>query len=141
MKKIKLNKINRKLQKIRIKANSYDYKRILLLYGLYGLKALESTRLKAIQIESIKKTIKKVIKKSGLLWILVKPNKSITQKPAQVRMGKGKGSHSYFIAIIKKGTILCELGGTNLIKKIALKALHLAAQKLPIKTKICIYKA
>jgi len=140
MKKIKVNKINKKLQKIRVYPDNYDYKRILLLYGFYGLQASQATRLKAIQIESLKKTIKKIIKKSGLLWILVKANRSITQKPAQVRMGKGKGAHSYFVAVVKKGTILCELGGNNLIKKIALKALHLAAQKLPIKTKVCIYK-
>jgi len=140
MKKIKSSNINRKLQKIRVLDNSYDYKRILLLYGIYGLKANESIRLKEIQIEAIRKTIKKIIKKSGLLWILVKANKSITQKPAQVRMGKGKGAHSYLVAVVKKGTILCELGGNNLMKKTALKALQIAAQKIPIKTQICIYK-
>jgi len=55
-------------------------------------------------------------------------------------MGKGKGSHSYYVVVVKKGTILCELGGVKLLKKTALKALELAAQKLPIKTEICIYK-
>jgi len=110
------------------------------LYGVYGLRATESIRLKAIQIESIKKTIKKVIKKAGIVWILVQATKSVTQKAAQVRMGKGKGAHSYYIAVVKKGTILCELGGPKLLKKTALKALELAAQKLPIKTQICIYK-
>jgi len=140
MKKTKSNNINKKLQKISVAENSYDYKRILLLYGVYGLRAIESVRLKATQIEAIKKTIKKVIKKAGILWLLVQATKSITQKPAQVRMGKGKGAHSYYVVVVKKGTILCELGGGKLLKKTALKALELAAQKLPIKTEICVYK-
>jgi len=67
MKKTKSNNINKKLQKISVLENSYDYKRILLLYGIYGLRAIQSIRLKEVQIESIKKTIKKVIKKSGIL--------------------------------------------------------------------------
>jgi len=64
----------------------------------------------------------------------------VTQKPNQVRMGKGKGSYSYSVAIIKKGTILFELGGSTLIKKVGLLALKLAAGKLPVRTEICIYR-
>ena len=132
--------INKKLQKIRVKENSYDFKRILLLYGVYGLKAVECIRLKDTQIEAIKKTIKKVIKKLGTLWILIKANRVVTQKPQQVRMGKGKGNISYSIAVVQKGTILVELGGSKLTKKLAIKALKIAAEKLPIKTEICIFK-
>ena len=133
------NKIQR-LQKIRVKENTYDYKRNLLLYGVYGLRAIDCVRLKDVQIEAVKKTIKKIIKKLGILWVLIKANKSITQKPQQVRMGKGKGSHSYYVAIVQKGTVLFELGGVKLPKKLALKALEIAAEKLPIKTEICVYK-
>jgi len=89
---------------------------------------------------SIKKTIKKIIKKFGNLWILIKAIYPITQKPQQVRMGKGKGTYSYSVAIVKKGTILVELGGAQLTKKLALKALKVASTKLPIKTEICFYK-
>jgi len=129
-----------KLQKIRVKSNSYDFKRIVLLYGIYGLRALEGIRLKEIQIEAVKKTIKKIIKKLGTIWVLIKANRSITQKPQQIRMGKGKGTHSYSIAVIQKGTILFEIGGAKLTQKLAFKALEIAAQKLPIKTEICQYK-
>jgi len=131
---------NRKLQKIRVKENRYDFKRILLLYGVYGLRSLEGIRLKDTQIESVKKTIKKIIKKLGTLWVLVKADKGVTQKPQQVRMGKGKGNYSYSVVVVQKGTILFEIGGSRLTKKLALKALQIAAEKLPIKTEICSYK-
>jgi len=130
----------KKLQKIRVKENSYDYKRIFLLYGIYGLRAMECIRLKAAQIEAAKKTIKKVIKKMGILWVVVQANRGVTQKAQQVRMGKGKGSYSYSVVVIQKGTILFELGGAKLLKKNAIVALKLAAGKLPIKTEICMYK-
>lgn len=130
----------KKLQKVFVKSDSFDYKRISLLYGTYGLKALESIRLKEVQIESAKKTIKKIIKKTGFLWVLVKANRPVTQKPQQVRMGKGKGAYSYSVAIVQKGTILFELGGIKLTKKLAFLALKLAAGKLPIKTEMCVYK-
>src|ERR1700753_2640490 len=124
---------NRKLQKIRVKENRYDFKRILLLYGVYGLRSLEGIRLKDTQIEAVKKTIKKIIKKLGTLWVLVKADKGVTQKPQQVRMGKGKGNYSYSVVVVQKGTILFEIGGTKLTKKLAVKALQIAAEKLPIK--------
>jgi large subunit ribosomal protein L16 len=136
---MQINK-SRKLQKITVEEGSLDYKRINLLYGFYGLKALESIRLKDMQLESAKKTIKKVIKKTGILWVLIKANRPVTQKPQQVRMGKGKGAYSYSVAIVQKGTILFELGGLKLSKKLAYLALKLAAGKLPIKTEICVYK-
>jgi len=130
----------RKLQKIRVKKDSYDFKRIFLLYGVYGLRAVECVRLKDTQIEAVKKTIKKIIKKLGILWVLVQANKGVTQKPQQVRMGKGKGNYSYSINVVQKGTILFEIGGVKLTKKLALRALQIAAEKLPIKTEICTYK-
>lgn len=131
---------NKKLQKIIVKENSFDFKRISLLYGIYGLRALESIRLKDIQIEAARKTIKKSIKKLGILWVMVKANRGITSKPQQVRMGKGKGNYSYSVAIVQKGTILFEIGGQKMTKKLAMLSLDLAAGKLPIKTEFCEYK-
>ncbi len=130
----------KKSQKIIVKENSYEFKRISLLYGVYGLRALECIRLQDIQIEAAKKTIKKVIKKLGILWVTIEANYPITKKPQQVRMGKGKGSFSHSVGVVKKGTILFEIGGIKLTKKLAFLALNLAAGKLPIKTEICIYK-
>jgi len=130
----------KKSQKVIVKENAYDLKRISLLYGVYGLRALECVRLKDSQIEAAKKTIKKVIKKLGILWVVIEANCPITKKPQQVRMGKGKGSYSHSIAVVKKGTMLFEIGGVKLKKKLAFLALKLAAGKLPIKTEICIYK-
>jgi large subunit ribosomal protein L16 len=130
----------KKLQKIVVKESCLDYKRISLLYGIYGLRALEAIRLKDLQIEAARKTIKKSIKKLGILWVMIKANRGITTKPQQVRMGKGKGNYSYSVAIIQKGTILFEIGGHKMTKKLALLALGLAAGKLPIKTEFCEYK-
>lgn len=130
----------KKSQKIRIKKESYDFKRISLLYGNYGLRALECIRLKEIQIEAARKTIKKIIKKLGIVWVIIQANCPVTKKPQQVRMGKGKGSYSHSIGVVKKGTILFEVGGNKLTKKLAYLALELAAGKLPIKTEICVYK-
>lgn len=129
----------KKSQKIIIKENSYELKRTSLLYGVYGLRALECIRLKDTQIEAAKKTIKKIIKKLGILWVTIEANTPITKKPQQVRMGKGKGSFSHSIGVVKKGTILFEIGGIKLTKKLAFLALKLAAGKLPIKTEICVY--
>ena len=130
----------KKEQKVIVPRDSYDFKRINLLYGVYGLRALECVRLKQVQIDAAKKTIKKVIKKIGILWVIIEANRGVTQKPQQVRMGKGKGSYSYSVGIVQKGTILFELGGLKLSKKMALLALKLAAGKLPIKTEFCSYK-
>ena len=130
----------KKSQKIIVKDNSYDLKRISLLYGVYGLRSLECVRLKDTQIESAKKTIKKVIKKLGILWVIIEANCPITKKPQQVRMGKGKGAYSHSVGVVKKGTILFEIGGVKLTKKLAFLALKLAAGKLPIKTEICVFK-
>lgn len=131
----------KKEQKVKVKENVKDYKRCLLSYGVFGLKALETTRLTVTHIEAVKKTIKKIIKKSGSVWVALAANRGVTAKPMEVRMGKGKGAYSYSVAIVQKGTILFELRGNKLIKKIALLALKMAAIKIPIKTEICMYKS
>ena len=99
----------RKSQKIYAKANSLDYKRIGFLHGVYGLRALESFRLTDKQIESARRSLKKVIKKLGEIHPCVTASLPVSKKPAETRMGKGKGNYSYSVCLISKGTILFEL--------------------------------
>ena len=105
-----------------------------LLFGSVGLKALESGRLNSKQIESIKQTINKIVKKSGRTFINVFPNTAISKKPLEIRMGKGKGAVDHWIFKVKAGSILCEIETNSIV--LALKALKLAQIRSPIKTKI-----
>ncbi|MCL4137198.1 UNVERIFIED_CONTAM: hypothetical protein GTU68_036241 [Idotea baltica] len=130
----------RKIHKVRA-LKRLDYKNLSLLYGLYGLRSLESKRLLDIQLFSAQGTIKKKIKKSGIIWPRVHLTRFITKKPGETRMGKGKGSFSNSVCVVQKGSILFELGGPFLKKKLALEALRLASSKLPIKTEIILYKS
>ncbi len=102
-------------------------------FGSYGLKALEGTFLSARQIEACRIAISRAMKREGSMWIRVFPDKSLTKKPAEVRMGKGKGAPEYWAAIIKPGRIVFEVDGVPL--EVAQEALRLAANKLPMKTK------
>ncbi len=131
----------RKVHKVKVKKGSFDYKRLQLLYGSIGLRSLSEYRLKAVQIESCRRAIKKVVKKLGNVWIRVSADRPITSKPAEVRMGKGKGNYSYSVAIVNKGTILFELSGPNLNVELAKEALKQGAERLPFKTEICFYKS
>jgi len=103
-------------------------------FGDYGLKALESCWLSSKQIEAARKAITHHTRRGGKLWIRVFPDKPITKKPSEVRMGGGKGSVDHYVAVIKPGRIIFELAGVE--EKIAIGALERAAQKLPIKTRI-----
>ncbi len=109
-----------------------------LAFGRFGLKALEKARLTARQIEAARRAITRFIQKQGKVWIRVFPDKPITQKPAETRMGGGKGSVEFFVAPIKPGKIIFEMDGVP--EKVAREALKLAAHKLPIKTSIVIKK-
>ena len=102
-------------------------------FGEYGVKSLEPAWITARQIESSRIALTRYIKREGQVWIRIFPDKPITQKPAEVRMGKGKGNLEYWVAVVKPGTILFELSGVNAAE--AKEALRLAAQKLPVKTK------
>ena len=102
-------------------------------FGEFGLKSIERGRMTARQIEAGRRTITRHIKRGGKVWIRVFPDKPITKKPLEVRMGKGKGSVEYWVAQIKPGTMLFELQGVS--KEIATEAFQLAAAKLPFKTK------
>ncbi len=102
-------------------------------YGEYGLMALEPTRITANQIEAARIAINRKIKRGGKVWIKIFPHTPITRKPAETRMGAGKGSPEYWVAIVKPGRIMFELAGVD--EELAREALRLAAMKLPIKCK------
>ena len=104
-----------------------------LNFGAFGLKAVEPTRMTARQIEAARRTITRHLKRVGRVWIRVFPDVPVSKKPAEVRMGSGKGTPEYWICRIKPGRILFEIDGVN--RAIAQEAFLLAAAKLPIKTK------
>lgn len=104
-----------------------------LSFGEYGLKALDCTWLTAAQIEAARKAIRHHAKRGGKLWIRVFPDKPITKKPPETRMGRGKAPLDHWAAVIKPGRILFEMAG--LPEEVAKEAMRLAAHKLPIKTK------
>ena len=104
-----------------------------LAYGEYGLQALEATWMTANQIEAARRAMTRYIKRGGQIWIKVFPDKPVSKKPAEVRMGSGKGSPEYWVAVIKPGRVLFEMSGVS--DEVAREAMRLAAQKLPIKTK------
>ncbi|MCR5225204.1 MAG: 50S ribosomal protein L16 [Alphaproteobacteria bacterium] len=105
-----------------------------LSFGSYGLKAMEPARVTAAQIEAARRTITRCMKRVGKVWIRVYPNVPVSQKPAEVRMGSGKGGVEYWACRVYPGTILFEMDGVD--ESIAKEALTLAAAKLPILTKI-----
>jgi large subunit ribosomal protein L16 len=104
-----------------------------IAFGEYGLKILENGWIKDIQIEAVRVTLARQLHKGGKLWIRIFPHKSITKKPAEVRMGKGKGDLSHWVSVVKRGTILFELGG--LPEELARQCFRLAAHKIPMRTK------
>jgi large subunit ribosomal protein L16 len=126
----------RKMQKGRIKGLAH--RGSSLAFGTFGIKALEPVWLTARQIEAARIAVTRAMKRQGQVWIRIFPDKPITKKPAEVRMGKGKGAPEYWAAVVKPGKILFEVEGVNL--ELAQKALRLAAQKLPIKVKFTARK-
>ncbi len=103
-------------------------------FGDYGLIALEDAFLSSRQIEAARIAITRHMKRLGKVWIRIFPDKPITQKPAETRMGKGKGAPEYWVAVVRPGRVLFELEGVDI--KIAKEAMRLAAHKLPIKTRV-----
>ncbi len=101
-------------------------------FGEYGLKAIGRGRITARQIEAARRAMTRHIKRGGRIWIRIFPDKPISHKPAEVRMGKGKGNPEYFVAEIKPGKMLYEMDGVN--EELAREAFRLAAAKLPIRT-------
>jgi large subunit ribosomal protein L16 len=124
----------RKQQKGRMRGASFRGSN--LEFGDFGLQALECGRLTAQQIEAARIAMTRSIKRGGKIWIRIFPDKPITKKPAETRMGKGKGAPEAWVAVIRPGRMLYEMEGIS--KEVADEALLLAAHKLPIKTKIVV---
>lgn len=124
----------RKMQKGRMKGNSMRGNQ--LAFGSFGIKALETEWITGRQIEAARQAVSRHMKREGQIWIRIFPDKPITKKPAEVRMGKGKGAPEYFVARVTPGRILFEAEGVPL--EVAKEALRLAAQKLPISTKFVV---
>lgn len=124
----------RKAQKGRMKGNST--RGTQLAYGTFGIKSLDYTWMTSRQIEAARIAATRYMKREGQLWIKIFPDKPITKKPQEVRMGKGKGAPEYWAAVVKPGRILFEVGGVP--QDVAKEALRLAAQKLPVKTKFVV---
>jgi large subunit ribosomal protein L16 len=103
-------------------------------FGDYGIKSLEAGWITNRQIEAARIAMTRKIKRGGKVWINVFPDKSVTQKPAETRMGSGKGSPEHWVAVVKPGRVMFELAGVS--EPLAKEALQLASQKLPVKTKI-----
>jgi large subunit ribosomal protein L16 len=124
----------RKMQKGRVRGLATRGHEIA--FGSFAVKSLEPGWITARQIEAARISMTRTMKREGQVWIRIFPDKPITKKPAEVRMGKGKGAPEYWVAVVKPGTILFEVAGVN--QEIGQEALRLAAQKLPIKTKFIV---
>tara|TARA_B100001029_G_C14709451_1_gene259237 strand:- start:57 stop:470 length:414 start_codon:yes stop_codon:yes gene_type:complete len=121
----------RKSQKGKMKGNAQ--RGAVLNFGSFGIKSLEESFITARQIEAARIAATRYMKREGQLWIRIFPDKVLTKKPAEVRMGKGKGAPEYWVAVVKPGRMLFECDGVSF--EVASEALRLAAQKLPVKTK------
>ncbi|MGB1269496.1 MAG: 50S ribosomal protein L16 [Flavobacteriaceae bacterium] len=124
----------RKVQKGRMKGNAERGHQ--LSNGMFGIKSLDSKFITARQIEAARIAATRHMKREGQLWIKIFPDKPITKKPLEVRMGKGKGSVEYWAAVVRPGRLIFEVGGVPM--DVAKEALRLAAQKLPVKTKFIV---
>jgi len=124
----------RKMQKGRMKGLSQRGN--ILSNGMFGIKSIDTSFLTSRQIEAARVAATRYMKREGQLWIKIFPDKPITKKPLEVRMGKGKGAPEYFVAVVKPGRIMFEVAGVS--HDVAKEALRLAAQKLPVKTRFII---
>ena len=124
----------RKMQKQKMKGNAQRGHQ--LAFGSFAIKTLEEAWITGRQIEAARQAITRHMKREGQLWIRIFPDKPVTKKPAEVRMGKGKGAPEYFVARVNPGRIMFEVEGVPSI--IAKEALRLGAQKMPVKTKLII---
>jgi len=129
-KRVKYRKMHRGRMKGRAKGGTH------LAFGKYGLQALEPVWMNSNQIEAARITLTRFIKKGGKVWIRMFPDKPVTKKPAETRMGKGKGDTQFWVAVVKPGRVMFEMEGIPETE--ARKALRLASNKLPIRTKILV---
>jgi large subunit ribosomal protein L16 len=124
----------RKMQKGKMKGNTK--RGAELSFGSFGIKTLEEAWITGRQIEAARQAVSRHMKREGQIWIRIFPDKPVTKKPAEVRMGKGKGAPEYFVARISPGRIIFEAEGVS--EEIAKEALRLAAQKLPVATRFVV---
>jgi len=124
----------RKQQKGRMKGNSQRGHQ--LAFGSFGIKTLQEAWITGRQIEAARQAVTRYMKREGQIWIRIFPDKPVTKKPAEVRMGKGKGAVEYYVARVSPGRILFEAEGVPM--EVAKEALRLAAQKLPVTTKFVV---
>ena len=129
-KRVKYRKMHRGRMKGKAKGGTS------LAFGKYGLQALEPVWINSNQIEAARITLSRSIKKGGKVWIRIFPDKPVTKKPAETRMGKGKGDPQFWVAVVKPGRVMFEMEGIPEAE--ARKALRLASNKLPIHTKILV---
>lgn len=127
---------HRRVQRGRLKGKALRGNQVT--YGDYGLVALEPSWITANQIEAARIAMTRYIKRGGQVWIKIFPDKPITEKPAETRMGSGKGSPEYWVAVVKPGRVMFEIAGVE--ESIAREAMRLAAMKLPIKCKFVTKK-
>jgi large subunit ribosomal protein L16 len=113
-----------------------DVRGSIVSFGIYGLKAITGGRITNRQIESARIAMTRYMKREGQVWIRIFPDKPITRKPQEVRMGKGKGSLDHYVAMVAPGRIMFEIDGVS--QEVAQEALRLAAQKLPVLTKLTV---
>jgi len=125
---------HRKVQKGRMRGKAYRGSSVS--FGAYGLQALEKGRLTARQIEAARIAMTRYIKRGGKIWIRIFPDKPVTKKPAETRMGKGKGNPEEWVAVVKPGRILYEMEGVSV--EVAREAFRLAQHKLPIPTRLLV---
>ncbi len=122
----------RKAQRGKVKGN--ETRGAQVAFGSFGLKALEPGWITSRQIEAVRVTLSRTMKRDGKIWIRIFPDKPVTKKPAETRMGSGKGSPEFWVSVVKPGRIMFEIGGIS--KELAEEALRLAGHKLPVKTKM-----
>ena len=122
----------RRVQRGRMKGKAMRGNKVT--YGDYGLQALEPAWIKSNQIEAARVAMTRYCKRFGKVWIKIFPDKPVTQKPAETRMGSGKGSPEFWVAVVKPGRVMFEIAGVS--EEVAREALRLASHKLPIKTKV-----
>jgi len=110
-----------------------------VVFGEFGLQALEATWMTARQIESARRVMVRYLRRGGKMWIRIFPDKPVTKKPAETRMGSGKGAPDHWVAVVKPGRILFEIGGIK--ENMAREAMHLASYKLPTSTRFVVKEA
>ena len=120
----------RRVQRGRMKGSDWDSK---IGYGQYALVSLEPAWIKSNQIEAARVAMTRYIKRGGQVWVNIFPHKPVTKKPAETRMGSGKGSPEFWVAVVKPGKVMFEMAGVN--EEVAREALRLASYKLPVKCK------